>query len=72
MGLHPSLKRAQSLAATRTVLKRTERLKWLLAREKWQEGDKVTGLPKIKQVKVKAAKKTRKEEEKPKADAAKK
>ena len=29
MGLHPSLKRAEKLGATRNVLNRSERIKWL-------------------------------------------
>ena len=68
MGLHPSLKRAEKLGAGRSVMKRTERIKWLIAKGKWTEGDRVLGLPKIKIVKLKALKKEKAkeaEEEKP-------
>ncbi len=61
MGLHPSLKRAEKLGGERSVLKRTERIKRLIEEEKWQEGDPVLGLPKIKVVKMKAIKKEKKE-----------
>ncbi|MBD3246949.1 MAG: small basic protein [Candidatus Omnitrophica bacterium] len=62
MTLHPSLKRAQKLSAARSVMSRTERIKWLMDREKWHEDHPVTGLPKIKVVKLKAAKKERPQE----------
>ncbi len=65
MGLHSSLKRAEKLSSARSVMKRTERLKWLKERGAWKEGDKVLGLPKIKVVKVKADKKEKVKEEKP-------
>jgi len=57
MGLHPSLKRAKELGGFRSVMKRTERLKWLKEKGKWTEDDPVLGLPKIKIVKLKALKK---------------
>ena len=62
MGLHPSLKRAEKLGGTRSVMKRTERIKWLIKEGKWDKDSKVLGLPKIKIVKLKAAKKEKKEE----------
>jgi len=62
MGLHPSLKRAEKLGANRSVMKRTERIKWLLAKGQWKEEDKVLGLPKIKIVKLKALKKEKPKE----------
>jgi small basic protein (TIGR04137 family) len=65
MGLHSSLKRAEKLTATRSVMKRTERLKWLKEKGAWKEGDRVAGLPKIKVVKVKTVKKEKAKEEKP-------
>ncbi|UCG35604.1 MAG: small basic protein [Candidatus Omnitrophota bacterium] len=70
MGLHPSLKRAEKLGRTRSVMKRLERIKWLIAKGLWKEGDRIHGLPKIKVVKIKAAKKEKKEEEKPEEAAA--
>lgn len=58
------------MGAERSVMKRTERIKWLMAKGQWQEGDKVVGLPKIKVIKIKAAKKEKpKEEEKPEEKA---
>ena len=70
MGLHPSLKRAEKLGRVRSVMKRVERIKWLIAKGAWKEGDRIFGLPKIKVVKIKAAKKEKKEEEKPEEAAA--
>ena len=63
MGLHPSLKRGEKLGASRSVMKRTERIKWLMEKGKWSEGDGVLGLPKIKIVKLKALKKEKHKEE---------
>ncbi len=63
MGLHPSLKGAEKLGGSRSVMKRTERIKWLKEKGKWTEDDPVLGLPKIKIVKLKALKKEKKEAE---------
>ena len=57
MGLHPSLKRTEELGGSRSVMKRTERIKWLKEKGKWTEDDPVLGLPKIRIVKLKALKK---------------
>jgi len=47
MSQHPSFKKGASAAlAKRSVLKRFERVDVLKARGKWQEGDRVIGLPK--------------------------
>ena len=62
MGLHPSLKRAEKLGGSRSVMKRTERIKWLKEKGKWDEDDPVLGLPKIKIVKLKALKKEKAKE----------
>ncbi len=70
MGLHPSLKRAEKLGAARSVMKRAERIKWLIEKGKWDEGDPVLGLPKIKIVKLKAVKKEKPKEEEEKAEEA--
>jgi len=59
MSLHPSLKRAEKMAASRSVMKRSERIKWLVEKGIWKEKDRVVGLAKIK---VKTAKKEKKEE----------
>jgi len=71
MGLHPSLKQAEKLGGKRSVMKRNERIKWLMKKGKWQEEDRVFGLPKIKIVKLKAIKKekTKEEEESKEATA---
>jgi len=63
MGLHPSLKRAEKLGASRSVMKRTERIKWLIAKGQWGEESRVLGLPKIKIVRLKAVKKEKAKEE---------
>ena len=57
MGLHSSLKRAEKLGGSRSVMKRTERIKWLKEKGKWNENDTVLGLPKIRIIKLKALKK---------------
>ena len=62
MGLHPSLKRAEKLGGSRSVMKRTERIKWLKEAGKWNEDDPVLGLPKIKIIKLKALKKEKAKE----------
>lgn len=62
MGLHPSLKRAEKLGGSRSVMKRTERIKWLKEKGKWNENDPVLGLPKIKIVKLKVLKKEKAKE----------
>ena len=62
MSLHPSLKIDSAGAKHRTVLTRIERIKDLMKRELWVEGQSVTGLPKTKILKIKAAKKEKKEE----------
>lgn len=64
MGLHSSFKQGDQLAATRSILTRNERIKWMMSQGSWQENNKVYGLPKIKVIKLKAAKK-----EKAKAEA---
>ena len=73
MGLHPSLKRASALGGNRSVMNRTERIKWLIEKGQWNQGDPVLGLPKIKIVKLKALKKEKQkpEEEGQPADALK-
>ncbi|MFH1771216.1 MAG: small basic protein [Candidatus Omnitrophota bacterium] len=64
MSLHPSLKRAEKLTGTRSVMTRIERIKWLLGKGQWNTGDHVIGLPKIKVIKLKAVKKEKAKEEK--------
>lgn len=41
---------------TRSVLKRTERIRQMQEKGKWKEGDSVYGLPKIKTLRIKIKK----------------
>lgn len=63
MSLHPSLKVDTAGAQQRTVLTRIERIKDLMKKDLWHDEHSVTGLPKTKIIKIKAAKKEKKEEE---------
>jgi len=56
MSIHPSLRSAGQDTKQRSVLKRTERLKMMLSKNQWKEGDRVCGLPKIKTVKIRIKK----------------
>ena len=56
MSLHPSLKIDTAGAQQRTVLTRIERIKDLMKKGLWEDGQKVTRLPKLKVVRVKARK----------------
>ncbi len=57
MSMHPSLKATEKGKKARSVLKRIERIKSMMDKEKWKEGDPVYGLPKIKMVRIKIVKK---------------
>ena len=48
MSIHPSLRSSQKDKKQRSVLKRAERLRSMLGKGQWREGDSVYGLPKIK------------------------
>ncbi len=69
MSLHPSLRVDSAGAQQRTVLTRIERIKDLMKKGLWKDGQNITALPKTKIVKVKAGKKKKKEEEKDEAKA---
>ncbi|MDD2679684.1 MAG: small basic protein [Candidatus Omnitrophica bacterium] len=56
MSIHPSLAISGGDKKQRSVLKRTERIRMMLEKGKWKEGDKVYGLPKIKTVRIKIKK----------------
>jgi len=56
MSIHPSLALSEKDKKPRSVLKRTERIRILMEKDKWKEGDKVFGLPKIKTVRIKIKK----------------
>ncbi|MBN1872286.1 MAG: small basic protein [Candidatus Omnitrophica bacterium] len=56
MSQHPSLKSGTKDKAHRSVWKRFERLRFLVDKGKWQEGESIFGLPKMKLIKVKIKK----------------
>ncbi len=56
MSIHPSLAASDKSTKSRSVLKRSERLKTMMEKEKWKEGDSVFGLPKIKTLRIKIKK----------------
>ncbi len=63
MSIHPSLKTGGGLSKHRNVLNRSERLERLEEEGKWKEEDNsVLGLPKVRNIKMKAKKKAKKEE----------
>lgn len=53
MSIDRSLKVKGALKRHRNVLSREERVKVLSSEERWQEGQKVTGLPKVSHRKAK-------------------
>ncbi|MFH1577598.1 MAG: small basic protein [Candidatus Omnitrophota bacterium] len=52
MSLHPSLATSANDKKTRSVLKRAERLKMLIDKGEWKEGQSIFALPKIKTVRM--------------------
>ncbi len=56
MSIHPSLKTSGKDEKGKSVLKRIERLRIMLEKNQWKEGDPVTGLPKIKTLRIKIKK----------------
>ena len=56
MSIHPSLAISDKDKKQRSVLKRTERIRMMLEKGQWKEGDKVYGLPKIKSLRIKIKK----------------
>lgn len=56
MSIHPSLAISEKDKKQRSVLKRTERIRTMLDKGKWKEGDMVYGLPKLKTVRIKIKK----------------
>ena len=48
MSIHKSLKIKNSLARQRSVLTRWERIVKLQENDRWQDGDSVMGLPKVR------------------------
>lgn len=56
MSIHPSLSAPDKGSKQKSVLKRTERLRMMMDKGQWKEGDKVFGLPKIKTLRIKIKK----------------
>lgn len=56
MSIHPSLKSSEKSKKQKSVLKRAERIKVMLEKGTWKEGNSVYGLPKIKILKIKMKK----------------
>lgn len=70
MSIHPSLAISDKDKKQRSVLKRSERIKIMLEKGDWKEGDAVFALPKLKTVRVKLKKeKVEKPEETAAAEA---
>ena len=63
MSIHSSLRSQGTLGALRNVLKRHERVRHLMGQGAWPEGRSVLGLPKLKQMKMKARKAAAKEKD---------
>jgi small basic protein (TIGR04137 family) len=65
MTIDKSLKVKAGMARSRNVLTRAERIAKLIEADRWHEGDKVLGLPKVRVQKIalKKKKKVKKEEE---------
>ena len=56
MSIHPSLTVSEKDKKQRSVLKRTERIRTMMEKGQWKEGDDVYRLPKIKAVRLKIKK----------------
>ena len=56
MSIHPSLAISEQDKKQRSVLKRAERIRSMMEKGNWKEGDKVYGLPKLKTVRIKIKK----------------
>lgn len=56
MSMHPSLKATEKGKKQRSVLKRIERVKSMIEKDKWKEGDDFYHLPKLKTIRIKIKK----------------
>ncbi len=56
MSIHPSLAISEKDKKQRSVLKRSERIRSMMEKGNWKEGDKVYGLPKLKTIRIKIKK----------------
>ncbi len=65
MTIDKSLKVRRGMISNRNVLTRVERLEELREQDRWQEGDSVLGLPKVRvqKVSLRKKKKVKKEDE---------
>lgn len=63
MSIHKSLVSKSALSRHRSVLTRAERVARLADEEKWEEGDTVFGLPKVKVRRVRTGGKSKKAKE---------
>jgi small basic protein (TIGR04137 family) len=64
MSIHTSLRSSKSATGSaRNVMKRFERVRHLMTQGQWEDGRSVFGLPKIKQMKMKARKAAKEKEE---------
>jgi small basic protein (TIGR04137 family) len=70
MSIDKSLRRKNTLARSRNVLTRAERIKVLQDEERWKDGRSPYGLPKVRVMKAAKKAKKAKEEEKPAEGAA--
>ncbi|MBF0478767.1 MAG: small basic protein [Candidatus Omnitrophica bacterium] len=60
MSLHPSLRVSLAGSEQRSVMTRIERIKDMMKKGSWVEGQDVTALPKTKSIRVKARRKAAK------------
>jgi len=56
MSIHPSLSISEKDKKARSVLKRSERIRMMMEKGQWKEGDDIYRLPKIKTVRIKIKK----------------
>lgn len=56
MSIHPSLNISDKDKKQRSVMKRIERIKSMLEKNLWKDGDNVFGLPKLKSTRIKIKK----------------
>lgn len=56
MSIHPSLASSDKDKKQKSVLKRSERIKTMIEKGAWKQGDKVFGLPKMKTLRIKIKK----------------
>ncbi|HNX82104.1 MAG TPA: small basic protein [Candidatus Omnitrophota bacterium] len=69
MSIHPSLNVSGNSSKSKTVLKRSERLRTMFEKNQWKEGERVYGLPKLKTIRLKLKKEKAEKAETPAAGA---